>query len=282
MAHRSRCPRRTFSRHPADIEKVLILNHPGNPDGLSYDARALGDVAEVIRKHDAWVLSDEIYGLLHHTGDHVSMAAVHPDKTLVTGGLSKWCGAGGWRLGVQILAPGVPATMKEALLAIAAATYSSAPTPVQVAACEAYVYDDATRHHLEIQRAVLAAVEGRISEAIAGSDIAAHRGDGGFYLFLDFTPIRDALAARGVTTDVKLCTQLLEDTGVALLPGSAFNMPADVLTARLAYVDFDGTAVLDDLGSTGQLAPDELGAATERHCGHMLRGMERLVEWLPR
>jgi len=55
-------------------------------------------LAEVAWRYGILVISDEIYGELHHVGRHVSMARYYPEGTIVSGGLSKWCGAGGWRL----------------------------------------------------------------------------------------------------------------------------------------------------------------------------------------
>lgn len=272
----------TLAAVPADVEKVLVLDHPGNPDGLAYTAAELEALGSVLGRHGAWALSDEIYGLVHHTGAHVSMARAYPERTLVTGGLSKWCGAGGWRLGIQFAAPEVPLEMIETLSAIAAATYSCAPTPVQHAACAAYRLDDETTTHLGRQREVLAAVAGQVGAAIGGTDIRVHPGEGGFYLFLDFSSMRGRLAGRGITTDLELCTALLEEAGVALLPGSAFLMDPAALTARLAYVDFDGDAVLSDLtagASAGDAAAGDVATVVARHTTHLSTGTTALVDW---
>jgi len=87
-------------RNEPDRPLILVLNYPGNPDGETYSASALRDLADVMRRHHVYVISDEIYGLLHHKGEHVSLAQFYPEGTMVTSGLSKWCGAGGWRLGI--------------------------------------------------------------------------------------------------------------------------------------------------------------------------------------
>src|SRR5438105_7463733 len=89
------------------VPSVLILNHPGNPDGLGYADDELRELAQACRAHNILVVSDEIYGLLDHAGAHVSLARHYPEGAIVTGGLSKWCGAGGWRLGIAML----PTTM---------------------------------------------------------------------------------------------------------------------------------------------------------------------------
>jgi aspartate aminotransferase len=102
---------------------------------------------------------------------------------------------------------------------------------------------------------------------------------GGFYLFPDFEPMREKLAARGVTTSDELCTKLLEDTGVAILPGSHFGRPSDELTARIAYVDFDGGQALREVAAIeGSEPPDD--AFVERCCPRVVTAFERMCEWI--
>ena len=90
------------SRAPQDAQRILILNTPGNPDGLIYLPNELEELATVMRKWDILVIADEIYALLTHdysSGEFKSLAAFYPEGTCITTGLSKWSGAGGWRLG---------------------------------------------------------------------------------------------------------------------------------------------------------------------------------------
>jgi aspartate/methionine/tyrosine aminotransferase len=68
---------------------------------------------------------------------------------------------------------------------------------------------------------------------------------GGFYLFPDFGLYRAKLAARGILTSVEMCSALLEETGVAILPGHDFGRDPAELTARVAFVDFDGEQALE-------------------------------------
>lgn len=260
------------------LEKILILNSPGNPDGLAYTSSELSAMADVLRAHGAWAVSDEIYAPLQYIGEHVSIARFYPERTVVTTGLSKWCGAGGWRLGVQFIPENQDgAELRSALVALAGATYSCAPTPVQIAACAAYVYDEAAKRHLSSQQVILKAAEATAATAITGSDVRFHRGEGGFYLFLDFSPGRDRLADRGILSDASLCERLLADTGVALLPGSAFNMRDSDLTARLAFVDFDGEGAQAEFDPGTRVSPT---AVADTHFAHMRRGLGLLKDWM--
>ena len=73
-----------------------------------------------------------------------------------------------------------------------------------------------------------------------------HPPQDGFYLLFDFSSFAEELANRNISTDTQLCDRLLNEQGVALLPGKAFGMSSEALTARLAYVDFDGLAALQE------------------------------------
>ena len=233
------------SKKDAGTPTVMILNYPGNPDGLSYTAEELEAIAQIVRKHQILVISDEIYGLLHHQGEHISLARYCPERTIVTTGLSKWCGAGGWRLGVALLPADCNAAFREGMLGIASETYSCAPAPVQYAAITAYQDSDALQQYLQGQRKALAFCGGWSQQQLVGnSQVRVHPPEGGFYLFLDFMAYADALKQRGINDSDALCMDLLAKTGVAILPGTAFGMEPDYYSARLAYVDFDGEAVL--------------------------------------
>src|SRR5690606_14005864 len=86
---------REASGHP----RMIVLNYPTNPTGATFKPDELRAIAKVAQKHRLMLLSDEIYGELHHKGEHISVARWYPEGTIISSGLSKWCGAGGWRLG---------------------------------------------------------------------------------------------------------------------------------------------------------------------------------------
>ncbi|MCB0587585.1 MAG: hypothetical protein KDD06_19990, partial [Phaeodactylibacter sp.] len=101
----------------------------------------------------------------------------------------------------------------------------------------------------------------------------------GFYLFPNFSFYKEQLIHRGILNSHQLCEQLLEDTGVALLPSYDFGRPSDELTARMSYVDFDGEEAL-------KLAREEYseqqlnGRFVEKICGNMLDSIRLIGEWL--
>ncbi len=252
-------------RDEPDRPLILVLNYPGNPDGETYSANALRDLADVMRRHHVYVISDEIYGLLHHKGEHVSLAQFYPEGTMVTSGLSKWCGAGGWRLGICHIPTQLGPDYLQRVIGVASETYSCVSTPVQLAALTAYTYDQRIHDFLQQQRAILSEIGNRCADMLEKGGVRVYRPEGGFYLFPDFSPFSESLVLRGIDTGNALTSRLLQDTGVALLPGSAFGMDENSLTARLAYVDFDGAQALRD----------EVADAS-----HLYQGIEKLCAWL--
>ncbi|HSR14512.1 MAG TPA: aminotransferase class I/II-fold pyridoxal phosphate-dependent enzyme, partial [Gemmatimonadales bacterium] len=264
-------------RQRGSAPQLLILNCPSNPTGVTLRGPVLADLAEVARRHGLLVLSDEIYGELDHAGAHISLARVYPEGTIVTGGLSKWCGAGGWRLGTALF-PRDLRWLLDAMTSLASETYSTAAAPIQRAAVTAFDGGEDLDRYLARSRAVLGALGQAATRTLVGAGVDVVSPDGGFYLFPDFGRHRAGLAARGIGTSAQLCERLLEDTGVALLPGDAFGEPSEELSARLSYVDFDGGAALEALERSGDGAVDDTFLRT--CCGRVLEGVERITAWL--
>ena len=204
-------------------QTVLILNYPGNPDGLTYSENEIIALTKMAKKHHILVISDEIYGLLTHKRNHISFANFYPERTITTTGLSKWCGAGGWRLGAALLSEGISTAFKKTFVGIASETYSCAPSPVQVAAVTAYEDYGALSSYLKYQNNILHTIGSYCQSELSKIGVKIHLPEGGFYLFPDFTAFKDKLSAKTINTSNKLCEQLLQDTGVALLPASAFG-----------------------------------------------------------
>ncbi|MHB0777611.1 pyridoxal phosphate-dependent aminotransferase [Halomonas sp. WWR20] len=254
--------------------RLLVLNAPGNPTGLSMSASMQRDLANVARRHGVLVLSDEIYAMLHHQGEHRAFARDYPEATVTTSGLSKWCGAGGWRLGVAHVPTALGDELLARMLGVASETWSSVASPVQEAAVTAYDATPELLAYVQRQRDILRDVGQWCAARLNQAGIRTHMPEGGFYVFADFETHRKNLAARGIATSVQLTSRLLEERGVALLPGSAFGCAPEQLTVRLAYVDFDGEAAMKaDTPETGQWV--ELPAFAR-----LRQGMESMIGWL--
>jgi len=239
--------------------KILIINSPNNPTGRMLTADFLQDLAAYCRLNGILVISDEIYGrVVDGRSPHISLAQYYPEGTIILGGLSKHLSLGGWRLGQAIL----PATMTglmPVLVSIASEIWTSASTPVQYAALEAYsghpkieayITDCARLHGLRTQH---------IWSWLVELGIQCAQPQGAFYMMPNFDRWRERLAERDVTTSAELAHFLLDEYQLALLPGSAFAVPATELSLRLAtsFVDMETDEKAEAMLATWQAQPDE-------------------------
>lgn len=269
---------RAFCMKNNQRPKILILNYPNNPVGNTYSAAQLEDIAKVARQHQIIVVADEIYGALTYQEQHVSIAQYYPEGTIVSSGLSKWCGAGGWRLGTFTF-PTALSEVKKIMCTIASETYTSVSAPIQYAAVTAFQGSPLIERYVIQSRTILNTIAQYVYEQLSSMDIEMPRPQGGFYLFPNFEKHRTNLDQKGVSNSPDLCTLLLEETGIALLPGVAFGRPSRELTARLSFVDFDGEKLL---GIAEQNPYHHLHNNTflEQHCPHIVEAMRVLKDWL--
>merc|ERR1719334_1115176 len=280
--------------------RMMILNSPSNPTGIKYSKDELKQLAEVCRKYRVIVMSDEIYGDLCHDPEDTqcSIYDVYPEGTIITNGLSKNLGAGGWRLGYMIF----PENMKNILNALfiaASETHTSVSAPVQYAACEAFdnFQGDEIRNYLNVKRAVLRALAQKSFDAlqsIEGCDVV--KPDGGFYIFPDFSNvdgIERLLGRWKVQVGVKgmewnsneFAMYLLEQSGVAGLGGLCFGRPHRELTMRLSYVDFGGSRIFSDVQNEKIISGvpaenEEMEVLLNKYCGKTIEGMRVLADFM--
>ena len=258
--------------------RILILNYPGNPEGGTYEESELMEIARVAREHGVILLSDEIYGPLHYTGQHRSIARYYPEGTIISGGLSKWCGAGGWRLGTFAFPPKLD-WLRKAISAVASETYTAVSAPVQFAAVSAYRGSPEIDQYLVQARRILRALGYYAVKNLQETGVRLHPPTGGFYLMLDFSLMRGALKAHGITDSLRLCSRILDEANVALLAGVHFERPVEELTARLAFVDFDGKAAMDAANKIP--LDEELGEEfISTQCDGVYQGVKALLNWI--
>jgi len=268
-----------LAREPG-LGRVMVLNYPSNPTGQTYDARGLAAIAEVARRHQLLILSDEIYGETHHAGAHISIAAAYPEGTIISSGLSKWCGAGGWRLGT-FTAPHALGWLLDAITIAASETYTSTSAPIQHAAVTAFRGGIEIERYLWRTRRMLAGLGRALCERLRRVGIEVLTPAGGFYLFPDFGRHRERLAAAGVLGGDDLAARILEEVDVATLPGSAFGRDPRELTLRIAYVDFDGGRALAALEARGEPVSSVVDEAfLASHCAAVLDGVQRIARWI--
>ena len=256
--------------------RLVILNYPANPHGYTFTDAELREIADVARYHRLILLSDEIYGRLQYNGQHRSIARYYPEGTIISDGMSKWCGAGGWRLGAFAFPPNLH-WLRDAMATVASETYTSVAAPIQHAAVTAFEGGDDLDDYLFQARRILHALASYQVDSYQQAGLDLTMPDGAFYLFPDFTPLEGRLRDRGIRDSGALCESLLNDTGVATLPGEAFGRPAGELSLRQAFVDFDGQYALDGAAAhSGELDR----AFLQQHCGRCVTAMDRIADWL--
>jgi len=261
-----------------DRPRIVILNYPSNPTGATYSVNELKELAEVAKKYRIILLSDEIYGELTFDGKHISIAKFYPEGTIISSGLSKWCGAGGWRLGTFTF-PSSLDWLLDAIASMASETFTSTSAPIQYAAVCAFRGGISIERYLCNARRVLMSLGLSIHKKLDKVGISAPKPEGGFYLFYNFHKYAARLKKIGITNSNEFTKKLLEDTGVALLPGSVFGRPDDELTTRLAYVDFDGAKALAAAETLPPYKiPDDDFLST--NCSHIIEAVDLICNWV--
>ena len=242
---------------------ILILNSPNNPSGTT--CNNLKELSKVAKKYKIIILSDEIYTDLKFDNKYESISNYYPEGTCITGGLSKWCGAGGWRLGFFAAPKQLNLLMKN-IKVLASETFSTVNSPVQYAAVEAYNgdYNDFKLKTINI----LQAVGMYAYEILRSNKVLINPPQGGFYLMPEFIN-------KKYKTSSDLCVAVLKETGVALLPGSAFGFKPNKMLVRLSFTDFDGGNFLKNVPSSKNISKSNV----EKYAPNVVAGVNILSNW---
>lgn len=256
----------------SDITKCLILNSPNNPTGAVYSKDELQQLAELLRKYDTYVISDEIYWMIHFDTQCESIVTYYPEKTILSCGISKWCGGGGLRLG-YFLFPKSMNDLKNKIIQVGSETYSCAPAPIQYAAIDLYSNHNTYLPYISKCTKIFNIISNWYYTQFNNNNIHCYKADGGFYLYLDFEYYRELLNNRSIYTSVDLCNTLLKDKGVSLLAGKYFGIDESKLTARFAYVDFDGDFVFKNVDN---LTDNNI----EEYFPNIVIGVQLLIGWI--
>ena len=241
---------------------ILILNSPNNPSGTT--CNNLKELSLVAKKYKIIILSDEIYTDLKFDKKYESISSYYPEGTCITGGLSKWCGAGGWRLGF-FAAPKQLNKLMDGLKVLASETFSTVNSPIQYAAVEAYTgnYDN---FKLKTSN-ILKSVGNYVYENLKSNKVLINPSQGGFYLMPEFIN-------KKYKTSSEMCLALLKETGVALLPGSSFGFKPNKMLARLSFTDFDGSIFLNSI-SNGKITDKDIKKCAPK----VVEGTQILSKW---
>jgi aminotransferase len=190
--------------------KILILPFPNNPTGAIMEKSDLEAVAEVVKKHDIYVMSDEIYAELTYKGKHVSIASLPgmQERTILINGFSKAYAMTGWRLGY---ACGPEAIIKQ-MTKIHQFAIMCAPTTSQYAAVEALKNGD---DDVAMMRESYNQRRRFLINAFKEMGLECFEPFGAFYIF-------PCIKEFGMTSD-EFATRFLEEEKVAVVPGTAFG-----------------------------------------------------------
>ena len=251
------------------VNKLLILNSPNNPSGTTHGN--LKELANVAKKHNVIIIADEIYAELDFTGEYKSITHHYPEKTIVSSGLSKWCGAGGWRLGMLVF-PDELSYIRDSVRTVASETFTAVSAPIQYAAIKAYSEDHS--EYLENSRLILKMIGDYIYKELSSVGVICQKPQGGFYMICDFSNVVNK--THEINNDKTLCQKILNDIGFAMLPGSDFGMEEDKLLSRIAFVDFDGSKALKMI-SKEKPSPDNFLDLT---CPKIAKGISLLKDWI--
>jgi aspartate aminotransferase len=238
---------RSFKVTTSDLEKAatprtrgLVLNSPCNPTGAVYSKTEIERLAAWARERNVWLISDEIYRAIHYgaEGGHapglLELAASSLGPFVLVDGASKAFAMTGWRIGFTWSDPEVAKKMT----ALQSQITSNPTTPAQAAALEAYSNVRAANASVAEMAAAFRRrrdlVTTRMRELLP--DVPFVQPEGAFYLYFRV----DAFFGGGVTDATAWCSRLLEDQGVALVPGAAFG---DDRWVRMSYAAAD--AVLE-------------------------------------
>jgi aspartate aminotransferase len=218
--------------------RSVVLTLPDNPTGTLADPELVRGVCRVAREHDLVIISDEIYRDLVHdpAARFASPAEFAPERTVVTTGLSKSLALGGWRTGVVRLPSGpMGEALRGRLTEVASEIWSSAPHPVQEACAWAFTEPPVLTRHVAASRALHGCIARAVAERFTAVGASVPHPQAAFYLYPDLEPHRERLAARwGIHDGAQLARALLDDHGIATLPGAAFGDLERSLRLRVA------------------------------------------------
>ncbi|MAV06110.1 MAG: hypothetical protein CMI71_03925 [Candidatus Pelagibacter sp.] len=223
------------------------------------------EISEVAKKYKLIILSDEIYSNLTFEGKYKSISNFYPEGTIVSSGLSKWCGAGGWRVGFFAV-PNRLSSFLDSIKTLASESYSTVNSPVQYAAVEAYNGD-----HQEYKAKttnILRSVGNYVYNHLKSNKVLINPPQGAFYLMPEFLN-------TNFKNSEELCEAILNETGVAMLPASEFGFSPKKMMTRLSYIDFNGSEFLK-APINGKMLENKI---IEKYAPNIVEGVEKLSIW---
>ena len=249
-----------------DKEKnyLLVLNSPNNPSGQV--CKNIKEISEIIKKYKIIVLSDEIYSELTFDESYESISNFCPEKVIVSNGLSKWCGAGGWRLGYFVI-PNELTKLKNSMKILASETFSAVSAPIQFAAISAFKDDH--KDYILKSKKILKGIGEYVYNNLKSNNVIINKPMGGFYLMPEFLN-------KTFNTSAEMCTDILNKKGVAILPGSDFGFSDKKMISRLSYTDFDGKNFMSNINLDTKIDENLI----RKFAPKIAEGTKRIKAWV--
>ncbi len=193
-----------------DKTKMLVISYPNNPTGAIMTKEELEKIADVVKKHNIMVLSDEIYAELTYSGTHSSIASIDgmKDRTIVVNGFSKTYAMTGWRLGYVM----ANAALIKQMTKVHQYAIMCSPTTSQYAALEAIKHGEES---ITLMRREYNDRRKLIVDGFNSMGLTCFNPLGAFYIF-------PSIKSTGLKSD-EFCEKLLESQKVAVVPGTAFG-----------------------------------------------------------
>ena len=204
--------------------------------------------------------------LLSFDSNFKSISEYCPEQTIISNGLSKWCGAGGWRLGYFVI-PSQYLKLIESLKVLASETFTSVSAPIQYAAIAAFENDH--KEYLDKSKNILKHLGNYVYENLSSNNVLITKPQGGFYLMPEFLN-------KKFNSSEEMCDDLLKKTGVATLPGSDFGFSSKKMFARISFTDFDGSEFMKNISFNKGIDNETI----KKFAPKIVQGTKKLKAWV--
>ncbi|KAL4893100.1 pyridoxal phosphate-dependent transferase [Aspergillus ambiguus] len=209
--------------------RIMLVNSPSNPTGHVFSAECVQTIKLFCKSKGIVLITDEIYSDICFDETQKTISAFdsnldESETVILTGGLSKTYSAGGWRVGYAIFPPSrVGEIIRKTILAYASECWSAASAPAQTASVKAFSTCDEMNTYRRSVTALHEYCTTRLYQALKDLGLDVGKPGGAFYVYPSFHPYSAQLNKLGVFTSADLSKWLIQECGLAALPGSAFG-----------------------------------------------------------
>jgi aminotransferase len=208
--------------------RAVVFNSPNNPSGKVFSRRELEVIADLCRRHDLLAITDEIYEHIVYDGATHTPIATLPDmadRTVTISGISKSYSVTGWRVGYAVAPPEISDGIRRAHDFVTV----GAPHPLQEAAVTALKFPDS--YYVELRTAYQARRD-LLLGYLERAGFVCNRPRGAYYILTD---VAHFMKRYGIEDDTAFAMWLIEECGVATVPGSSFYAHADLGRTKIRF-----------------------------------------------